>query len=315
MRISSTIAFLTTALFLCLPGCMFAADKKDMEYLQRDVAQLQDQVKILQSTVDKQTAAITALVQQVLDTSSRTSTSMSQLSGSVGERLNQQIQNSLKPVAGVSTDLHNVSNDTAELRSQVGELTSTMNKVLQQLNDVNNAIKVMQAPAQAPPPSNTNAAGPGLGASAPSSVPPVAAATLWTNARRDYQGGKAQLAASEFQDFLKFYPNDPMAPQAQFFIGQGHYSSGQKDLAVQDFDAVIERYPTNDITADAYFMKGRSLIDIGRKDDGVKEYKAIIAKFPQSDAAQKAAAQLRALGVTPPAASPSGAAKARAKKR
>jgi len=62
----------------------------------------------------------------------------------------------------------------------------------------------------------------------------------------DYSGGKADLAAAEFNDFIRFYPNDPNAATAQFYIAQIHYSQGRYDQAVMDFDAVLERYPRED---------------------------------------------------------------------
>src|ERR1035441_5176922 len=47
-----------------------AADPK-LQELQRDVASLQEQVRLLKESQDKQLAALTVLVQQALDTSNR----------------------------------------------------------------------------------------------------------------------------------------------------------------------------------------------------------------------------------------------------
>lgn len=294
--------FLTTlaVAIILLPGSGFAAASKEMQELQRDVAQLQEQVRSLQSTVDKQNGSMMTMVQQLVEANNKTNSVMTLLTGSVSEKLNQQLQTGLKPVAGVSTDLRNVGNDTTALRGQVSDLTVAMNKILQQLNDINNQMKVMQTPA-APPPSAVNNGGPATSASA---VPPVPASTLWTNARRDYSGGKMDLSMNGFQDFLKFYPNDPMAPQAQFYIGQIHYSGNQLDQAAQDFDAVLERYPDNDITAEAQVMKGRSLVRSGKREAGIKEFKSVIAKYPGTDSAKTAASQLKALGVPTASAAP-----------
>src|ERR1035441_1420983 len=50
-----------------------AADPK-LQELQRDVASLQEQVRLLKESQDKQLAALTVLVQQALDTSNRSTT-------------------------------------------------------------------------------------------------------------------------------------------------------------------------------------------------------------------------------------------------
>ena len=296
MKFFTTLAIAT----LLIPGSGFAAASKEMQELQRDVAQLQEQVRSLQSTIDKQNGSMMTMIQQLVEANNKTNSVMTLLTGSVSEKLNQQLQTGLKPVAGVSTDLRNVGNDTTALRGQVGDLTVSMNKILQQLNDINNQMKVSQAPV-APPPGAINNASPNTSAS---SVPPVPAATLWANASRDYAGSKMELSLNGYQDFLKFYPNDPMAPQAQYYVGMIHYLGNQLDQAVQDFDAVLERYPDNGITSEAQLMKGRSLVRSGKREAGIKEYKSVIAKYPGTDQSKSAAAQLKALGIPTASAAP-----------
>lgn len=287
-----TLLTITLAALL-LPGASFGAASKEMQELQRDVAQLQEQVRTLQSTVDKQNGTIVELLRQLQDANARTNAALAQISSAVGDKLGKQLSDGLRPIVTIPSELKNVSNDTSDLKAQVGELTVAMNKIMQQLNDVNNSIKVMQAPVAAPPPA----------ANTPPAPPP--ASTLWSNARRDYSGGKMDLALSGFQDFLKFYPTDPMASQAQFFVGQIHYSMVQYDIAAQDFDAVVERYPENEVTSQAQFMKAKSLVQGGKKAEGIKEYKAVVTKYPGSDAAKQATEQLKALGALPaPAKAP-----------
>ncbi len=286
-----TLLTITLAALL-LPGASFGAASKEMQELQRDVAQLQEQVRTLQSTVDKQNGTIVELLHQLQESNARTVAALNQLSGTALEKLGSQIQRGLEPMNRVPTEVRNVQNDTTELKAQVSELTVTMNKIMQQLNDVNNSIKVLQAPPAAPP------------ASANTPPPPPPASTLWSNARRDYSGGKMDLALSGFQDFLKYYPTDPMASQAQFFVGQIHYSMVQYDVAAQDFDAVVERYPENEVTSQAQFMKAKSLVQSGKKPEGIKEYKAVVSKYPGSEAAKQATEQLKALGALPAAKAP-----------
>ena len=119
----------------------------------------------------------------------------------------------------------------------------------------------------------------------------------------DYSGGKADLSASEFNDFIRFYPNDPNAATAQFYIAQIHYSQGKFDQAVMDFDAVLERYPEGKMTPDAYFMKGMALKSSGHRDAAAIQFRELIKKYKTSDRAVQAQEQLRAMGLstgTPP---------------
>ncbi len=63
------------------------------------------------------------------------------------------------PIAGVGAKVDNLTNDMAEVRNAVADLTTQVNRLQQQLTDINNAIKVMQAPPAAPPP--VSGTGPG----------------------------------------------------------------------------------------------------------------------------------------------------------
>ena len=283
---------------LLAPTGVFAASKEQLE-MQRDIAQLQQQMQSLQSTLDQKLAAIQTLQQQALESANRSNTSVSVLSSSVTQTLERELKTAVAPIAGLAAKVDNTNNDVAEVRSQVSDLNNSMNKVLQLLTDMNNTLKILQAPPAAPPPTASSTPG----------APPPPASVLFNNALTDQNGGKADLALGEYADFLKFYPNDPNGASAQFNIGEIHYAQNKLDLAAQDFDAVIERYPDNTkLTPDAYFMKGMALKQSARKDAAATTFKALVAKFPRSDKAEQAKEQLRAMGYTVPAA-PAASAK------
>jgi TolA-binding protein len=283
---------------LLLPSASFAASREQQE-MQRDIAQLQDQVRTLQSGFDQKMAALQTLVQQALDAGNKANVNVSVLTSSVAQTMERELRTGLTPVAGVSAKVDNLGNDMAEVKNSVSDLSGQLNKLRQQLTDINNAIKVIQAPP-APPP------GADLGNG--KNAPPVPASTLFTNAMGDYSSGKSDLAASEFADFVKFYPDDPEAPTAQLYIGQIHYGQpGKVEQAVLDFDTVLERFPDSKVTPDAWFMKGVALQKGNHRDDAAKEFRALIAKYPKSDQAKQASDQLRTMGLSvakPPAPAP-----------
>lgn len=276
--------------------------------MQRDIAQLQDQVRTLQSSFDQKLATLETLVAQALDAGNKTNTNVSVLSANVAQTLDRELKDALRPVAAVAAKVDNLSNDSAEVRNSLADLTTQMNRVIQMLTDMNNAIKVLQAPPAPPPPSNTNPDAAGALPGARTSAPPPAA-TLYGNANNDYSSGKSDLAVGEFTDFLRFYPDDPFAPNAQYYIGQIHLGQMKYDEAVMDFDAVLERYPETKITPDAYFMKGMALKSLGHRDAAAEQFRTVIRKYPKSDRMAQAQEQLRAMGLSV------GAATARKKKQ
>jgi TolA-binding protein len=275
-------------------GRGFAASK-EMQELQRDVAQLQDQVRTLQSGFDTKMAALQVLVQQALDAASKANTNVSVLSSGVNDTLDRALRERLTPITGVAAKVDNIGNDVSDVRNSMADLTAQINKLQSQLNDINNAVKSFQPPAAAPP-----AGGAGTGSTPPGLAsnggPPPPAETVFNNAYRDETGGKLELALGEYADFLKFYPQDPNAAGAQFRIGEIHYTQGHMDDAVRDFDAVIERFPNGQNTPDAYFMKGMALKQSGHKEAAATDFRALIAKFASSPQAQQAKEQLRTMG-------------------
>jgi TolA-binding protein len=273
---------------LLAPGFSFAASREQQE-MQRDIAQLQDQVRTLQSDFDKNFTALQVLIQQALDAASKANTNVSVLNAQILQTLARELTDRLQPIAGVGAKVDNLNNDMSEVRNAVSDLNSQMNRLQQQLTDINNALKVMQAPPAAPP---TASGAPGSGG------PPPAAATLWSQATLDLNSGKSELAVSDFETFLHYYPNDPNAPEAQLQIGQIHYAQQKYDQCVADFDALIEQYPDNKFTPDAYFEKGMALKIGGHRDDAATQFRALIQKYKGTDRASQAAEQLKAMGLS-----------------
>src|SRR5579863_6898037 len=183
---------------LLIPGASFAASREQQE-MQRDIAQLQDQVRTLQSGFDQKMAALQTLVEQALEAGNKANTNVSVLNSSVTQTLDRELKDALRPIAGLTAKVDNSNNDLSEVKNSMADITTQLNRIQQLLADMNNAIKVIQAPPAAPPPSNTNPDSP----AAKRTVPP--ANVLYDNARADYNSGKADLAANDYAEFLRDY--------------------------------------------------------------------------------------------------------------
>jgi TolA-binding protein len=294
MRHTRSVIF-AAILLMSMPAPVYPVSK-EMQELQRDIAQLQDQVRTLQSALDQKMATLTVLAQQALDASTKANTNVSVLNAGVTSTLERELHNALTPVAGLAAKVDNTNNDVSEVRSQMADLNNQMNKMMQKLDDLSNNIKVLQAaPAATQPPPPTGAG---------QSAPPPDAGAVFNNAYRDESSGKLDLAISEYQDFIKFYPDDPNAPRAQYNIGECHYTQQKFELAASEFDSVITRYPDNATLApQAYFMKGMALRNIS-KTQAIAAWRKVIEKYPNSDSAANAKQQLHAIGATASAAPP-----------
>jgi tol-pal system protein YbgF len=261
--------------------------------MQREIAQVEEEVRMLQSGFDQKMATLLTLVQQSLDAGNKATTNVSVLNATILQTLDRELKDALRPVAGLTAKVDNTNNDLSDVRNSMADMTTQLNRIQQILTDMNSAIKVMQAPAVAPPPQNTNPD------AAARNLPPPSAKSLYDNGTNDFNSGKADLAADEFATFLRTYPDDPNAPEVQFDIGQVHLGQQKYDLAETDFDAVLEKYPEGKRTPDAYFMKGMAMKLGHHPDAAVTVWRTLVRKFPHSDAAKQASEQIRSMGLTP----------------
>src|SRR5712692_9664845 len=130
------------------------------------------------------------------------------------------------------------------------------------------------------------------------------AETTYTNAFRDYKGGKYDLAMQEFSDYLKYFGNTQFAPNAQFYIGDIYYRKHDYENALQAFDTVLEHYSDNNKTADAHYLKGMSLLSMGKRDAAAREFRDVNSRYPDAEVAAQARARLKELGLSTGTAAP-----------
>lgn len=286
----------TSILFLLLAPLSFGANK-DIQELQRDIAMLQDQVRTLQSSLDMKVAAMQTLIQQTLDSESRTNTAIAVMQNQFGDALKQQQQSVNGPVANVSQKLDQMSEEFRAVRESVLDMNTRMGKLDAKMADLQNLINTMRTPP--PPPPSTGATTDGQAPAA--GVPPLSADLTYTNATRDYLGGKNDLAMQEFSDYLKYYPNTALAPNVQFYIGDIYYRKQDYTDALQAFDKVLEQYTENNKTPDAQFMKGMSLLGLGKNNAAATEFRDVYKNYPDTEVGAKAKAELKKMGlnVTP----------------
>src|SRR5277367_631697 len=86
---------------ILLPGSIFAASKEQQE-MQRDIAQLQDQVRMLQSGFDQRMASLQTLIEQALEAGNKTNTNVSVLNANLTQALDRELNDKLRPVAALT---------------------------------------------------------------------------------------------------------------------------------------------------------------------------------------------------------------------
>jgi len=292
---------LQVALGLVLNSTPAMAQKRDdILSIQRDVAQLQDQVKQLQAAQDQKIATLESLIKQALEESSKVSSAAAALQRTLTERLNEQQARVEAPIAALGTKVDQSGEDLRAARENLADLTRRMANLDNKLADISSAVRTLSTPAAAPPPPGaTDSPGPAASAAPPG----VTADGLWKKAVRDYTGAKDKQALSEFADFTKYFPQDTNAAEAQYYMGLIYDHGEQYDDAAQVFEAVVERYPDSPKAADAMYMKAVEYQKAKSDKKAIAAYRAFLKEYPNHANAAKARARLRILmaasGATP----------------
>lgn len=290
-------ALLLAALMLTSPPAHAAS--KEMIELQTQVQQLLDMMQRLQSTVDSRFGLVQHLVEQSADSVNQmnaTVTAMQQKLNAAGEGTNGKLDS-------VSGQVQSLNDSLDELKSRIGKLDKELQDMQAQLQNV----QTQSAPAAGAPAGNgtqqqLGQPAPTDGGAAPMTQPQAANQApplqdTYQSALRDYNAARYDVASSEFSDVLHYYPNDDLAGNAQFYLGEIAYRQQKYKDAVKAYNAVLENFAGNPKAPAAQLRKGLALMQLNQRDAGVHELRSLIQRYPQTPEASQARSKLNALGI------------------
>lgn len=104
--------------------------------------------------------------------------------------------------------------------------------------------------------------------------------------QRDY--GAAEVS---FDDFLKRFPQDSLAGNAQYWLGESYFVRGQYKAAAGAFLKGYQTYAQSAKAPDSLLKLAMSLDRLGQKDAACSSYSELSTKFPAAPQSVKARAQ------------------------
>jgi tol-pal system protein YbgF len=131
-----------------------------------------------------------------------------------------------------------------------------------------------------PPPANPSATG-AMQATLPPSNSPRDAYDLAYGyvLHKDYA-----LAADSFRGFIRQYPSDRLAPEAQYWLGESLFQQQQYRDAAESFLAVSTKYETTARAPEALLRLGQSLAALGEKEAACASLGEVLRKYPHASA-------------------------------
>lgn len=130
-----------------------------------------------------------------------------------------------------------------------------------------------------PPPRGPGSTGPYAVATAPPSSSPRDVFDLGTGylQRKDYA-----LAEDTFREFLKKYPSDRLAAEAQFGLGESLFQRQSYHDAANAFVVLSKKYETSAKAPDALLRLGQSLAAINEKELACVAFGDVGRKYPRA---------------------------------
>lgn len=99
------------------------------------------------------------------------------------------------------------------------------------------------------------------------------------------------LAEQAFREFLKKYPNDRMAAEAQFWLGESLFQGKNYQSAAEAFVTMTKKFPTSMKQPDTLLRLGESLAALKQKDLACVTLAEVGKKYPHAAQNVKAAVE------------------------
>jgi tol-pal system protein YbgF len=283
-----TWSALASALVLA-GGSPAEAQRRELQQVAADVRMLQEQTQQLQNALGALNDALKAINARIDDTQG------AMRKGFADQKLQSD----------------QMAGDLRIVRERVDDSNVRITSLSQEVEALRLAIPAMTAPAPVTDPLAPGAPDAALPAGAPGPPAPGVASTptappppvasglspqrLYDTAWADYTAGQWDLAIEGFNTYIRTFPRNDAADNAQYYIGESYYADGKFNEAVDASNRVIATYPKSDVLPNAYYKRGLVLERMNQPDRARESYEFAVKNFTDADAGRLAKQRLDAL--------------------
>jgi len=271
--------------------------------LQQDVAQLQQDVNRLKLTVQRGRTETEAI-------------------GQFEARARDQAAESVRQLALLSSRIEGLSVELSRASARLEDVSQRVERLGRQGQSGSTTAPRALSPAPPPPPPaapsqpstserrpQESVARAGAAPSGQASGAGLSPAESYQAAYMDFSKGHHTLAIPAFREFVRRYPDSPLADSAQYTIGESYVSlartsanAGQADKsrqeleqAVQEFRKVLVNYPRGSKVPTALYKEALALTELRQTTLAQARLQYLLDHFPQSEEAPLAKERLAAL--------------------
>lgn len=252
------IFFLSLVVLVSLPRPGYPI-RKDTKLILDQLQQLERVIKDLEAKIDTISSETGSMVKKIT---------------TIEERLNAVTRSQ----ADISQNKESLSLSLQFIKEEINELKNSISKI----ND-----RLLSLPSAAAPVSSST----GEETNQPTTV--QSPETVYYAAYSDYIKKNYQLAIQGFRQFIQLFPQNGLADNSLYWIGECYYSQKMYQEAVNTFTELISNYADGDKIPDAILKKGFALIEMGNQSEGISVLKELVSRFPLSEEASLAQQKIR----------------------
>jgi TolA-binding protein len=242
-----------------------------------DIRLLQDELRATRAAA----ARSDSMHQRQIDSLVAAMNVMSATQASNERKLQGVLQQTDSRVTDLANRQKNFELSTNEhLKSVNDDMAQLQELARQNARGVTAARAAAEQLAAAPPNASSDSTKP----PAPTSGAPGPATLLQAGNAAILQGS-CRVARRNYDDLIKTWPNDPLAPDAQLRIAESYIAcaeGGNPAAADSVYSLVISKYPKSDQAATALWKKADALQKLGKVQEAKALLQRIVCEYPKS---------------------------------
>lgn len=187
-----------------------------------------------------------------------------------------------------------VRDDVSELEKRLERRNSMVDSLKQIIDNRNSHIQELEKQVAGPKPGKSSRIRPKASSANMALEKNSDFNANYKSARDQFELHKYQIAADAFQKLLSEYPNDKMADNCQYWIGECYFAIKDYQKAIIEFQKVFA-YSEKDKHDDAQLMIGLCYVRSGQKDKAQKEFETFLDNYGTSEYASIAKKYYRSI--------------------
>ncbi len=197
-----------------------------------------------------------------------------------------------KKIAIIEGKVSAITKNQADNNQNKESLLLSLQFLKEEINELKNSVgkindRLLNMPA-ASTPAGTDAAG-----DTTQNTVVQSPESIYYTAYSDYIKKNYDLAIEGFKQFIKLFPQNALADNSLYWIGECYYAQKKYQEAVSTFNELKTNYSDGDKVPDAILKQGFAFIEMGKQTEGIDALKELVSKFPLSEEASLAQQKIK----------------------